>query len=67
MKPNPIVEEIHKIREQLAARYDFDIDRMFEAARQREALSHAKIVSFESEQVETDETSEALVVAGHDS
>lgn len=67
MKPNPIVEEIHKVREQLAARYDFDIDRMFEAARQREALSHAKIVSFESEQVETDESCEVLTAAGSDS
>ena len=63
MKPNPIVNEIHEIREQLAARYDFDIDRMFEAARGRQVLSRAKIVSFENEQVETDEPNHVLAVA----
>ena len=60
MKPNPIVQEIHQIREQLAARYDFDIDRMFEAARERQDLSRAKIVSFENEQAEADEPSHVL-------
>jgi hypothetical protein len=44
---DPIVEEIRAIREQLAARFNFDIRKIVEDAQRRQAMSNAKIVSFE--------------------
>jgi hypothetical protein len=44
---DPIVEEVRAIREQLAARFNFDIRKIVEDAQRRQAASNAKIVSFE--------------------
>lgn len=35
---DPIVEEVRRIREQLAARFDFDVRRIGDNARRREQL-----------------------------
>ena len=45
MNRDPIVEEIRAIREQLAAKFDFDIRRIIEDAQQGQASSQAKIVA----------------------
>jgi hypothetical protein len=34
---DPIVEEVHRTREKLAAEYDFDVKKMFAALRKRES------------------------------
>jgi hypothetical protein len=44
---DPIVEEVRAIREQLAAQFNFDIRKIVEDAQRRQAMSNAKIVSFE--------------------
>jgi hypothetical protein len=44
---DPIVDEIRAIREQLAARFDFDIRKIVEDAQKRQASSLARIVSFQ--------------------
>ncbi len=43
---DPIVEEIHKIREEYAAEFDYDIDALFEDLNKKQAESNHKIVSF---------------------
>jgi hypothetical protein len=42
---DPIVEEVRRIREELAARHDFDVMRIMESARRREHTSGHKVVS----------------------
>ena len=44
---DPIVDEVRAIREQLSARFDFDIRRIVEDARRRQASSQARVVSFQ--------------------
>lgn len=43
-RKDPIIEEIHAVREELARQADYDLDRMFEAARKRQAASGLKAV-----------------------
>ena len=43
---DPIVEEIHKIREEYAEKFDYDVDAMFEDMRKKQSQSQHKIVSF---------------------
>jgi hypothetical protein len=43
---DPIVEEVRRIRDELAAKYGYDIDKIFEAARKQERKSGRKTVSF---------------------
>ncbi len=47
MTPDPILEEVRTIREQLAAQFQFDIRKIIEDTQRRQALSNNKIVSFE--------------------
>jgi hypothetical protein len=47
MIQDPIVDEVRAIREQLAARFDFDIRKIVEDAKRRQALSGARVVSFQ--------------------
>ncbi len=42
-----IEDEVRAIREELAARFDFDIRRIVEDAQRRQAASHSRIVSFQ--------------------
>jgi hypothetical protein len=44
---DPIVDEVRAIREQLAARFDFDIRKIVEDAQRRQATSQSRIVSFQ--------------------
>lgn len=43
---DPIIEEIHKVREEYAAKFDYDVDAMFEDLRQKQANSNRDVVSF---------------------
>jgi hypothetical protein len=43
---DPIVEEVRRIRETLAAKYNFDIKAICDAARKRQRKSGHKVVSF---------------------
>jgi hypothetical protein len=43
---DPIVEEIHRFREEYAKKFDYDLNRMFEDLRRRQEESGAPVVSF---------------------
>ncbi len=43
---DPIVEEIHKIREKHAEKFDYDIDAIFKDLQKKQSKSKRKIVSF---------------------
>ena len=47
MLNDPIVEEVRAVREQLAARFNFDIRKIVEDAQTRQATSKSRIVSFQ--------------------
>ena len=44
---DPIVEEVRAIREQLAARFDYDIRKIVKDAQERQQSSQARVVSFQ--------------------
>ena len=44
---DPIVDEVRAIREELAARFDFDIRKIVEDAQRRQAVSQSRVVSFQ--------------------
>jgi hypothetical protein len=44
MTRDPIVEEVRRIREELAAKYDFDLKAICDAARKRQRKSGHKVV-----------------------
>ena len=44
---DPIVEEVRAIRQQLAARFNFDIRKIVEDAQSRQATSNSRIISLE--------------------
>ena len=58
---DPIVEEIHKIRQDLAAKFDYDIDAIFEDLRQKQLKSNRKIVSFAKDKKEKQSIDEKKV------
>lgn len=43
-RKDPIIEEIHAIREEIAREADYDIERILEAARARQVASGRKVV-----------------------
>jgi len=45
MMSDPIVEELRRIRHQHAARFNFDLDAVFEDLKEKERRSKRKIVS----------------------
>lgn len=45
MKDDPIVDEIRRIREAQAARYNFDVKAIIAAARRRQRRSGRKVVA----------------------
>ena len=45
MWEDPIVAEVHRIREELAARFDFDVAAMFADMRERQAALGPRLVS----------------------
>ena len=45
MWEDPIVAEVHRIRQELSARFDFDIHAMFADMRKRQATLGSRLVS----------------------
>mgnify|MGYP001209393645 CR=1 FL=1 len=45
MHPDPIVEEIRRIRREHAAKYENDLDRIVEALREKERLSTRPVLN----------------------
>jgi hypothetical protein len=46
MARDPIVDEVRRVREDLAARYGFDVRAILAASKRRQARSTHKVVSF---------------------
>jgi hypothetical protein len=44
---DPIVDEVRAIREELSARFDFDLRKIVEDAQRRQAASQSRVVSFQ--------------------
>lgn len=44
MSNDPIVEEIHRIREEYAASFNYDIDAIFDDLKAKQAKSERKVV-----------------------
>ena len=61
---DPIVDEVRAIREQLAAQFNFDIRKIVEDARRRQATSQSRIVSFERPNKALPPTGPANAVSG---
>ncbi len=57
MIDDPIIEELHRIREEIAAKFNYDVHAMFAYWRAREAEEGRKVVSFEfpPKEVQVDE------------
>lgn len=48
---DPIVEEIHQIRDNLSRKFQYDVQRIFEDVKQRERQHPEKIVNLQTKQV----------------
>jgi len=48
MSRDPIVDEVRRVREELAARYNFDLKAIIAAAKRRQRKSGHKVVSLRS-------------------
>jgi hypothetical protein len=57
---DPIVDEVRAIREQLSARFDFDIRQIVEDAQRRQASSQAHVVSFQRPNQPLQQTAAAI-------
>jgi hypothetical protein len=53
-RKNPIIEEIHAIREEIARTADYDLEKMLEAARERQAASGMQAVRLPSRRTDAD-------------
>lgn len=51
MTNDPIVEEIHRIREEYAASFDFDIDAIFADLKAKQTKSKRKVVRLEPKRI----------------
>jgi len=49
---DPIIEEIHSVREAIAREADYDLERMLEAARARQAASGLRAVRLPARKAE---------------
>lgn len=61
---DPIVDEVRAIREELAARFDFDIRKIVQDARERQASSRSRVVSFETPKQSPQPTGPAVAASG---
>ncbi len=52
MPTDPIVDEIRAVRDELAARHDYDIHRIMADARKRQVQYQSRLVSFEEKQID---------------
>ena len=50
MKTDPILKEIHQIRETLSRKFDFDIRKIFEDVRRREKEHKERVVNLQVKQ-----------------
>ncbi len=64
MVHDPIVDEVRAIREELAARFDFDIRKIVEDAQRRQATSQSRVVSFQKPTKALQPTGAAIPVPG---
>lgn len=55
MWKDPIVEEVRKVREEHAARFDYDLERIFQDLKEQEQKSGRKVVSLSPRRPETSE------------
>ena len=58
---DPIVEEIHKIREEYAATFNYDVDAMFKDLRQKQSNSNRRVESFVKDEKEKQVSKEKKV------
>ena len=49
---DPIVDEVRKVREEHAARFDYDLKRIFQDIQEREEKSGHKVVSLPPKRIE---------------
>ncbi len=54
MTGNPIIEELHQIRAEFAARFNYDITALVEYLREQQAQAGQPVVSFSAKQVVSD-------------
>ena len=45
-QPDPIIAEVHAVRDEYAARFDYDVGRMFQDIRARQEASKREYVCF---------------------
>ena len=64
MIPDPVVEEVRAIRDEIAKEYDYDIDAIFQALRCLEATSAARHVSLSARRVTDPEQQDSAVSSG---
>ena len=57
MNDDDIIEEVRRIREQLAAQHAYDVRALFAAARQRQQESGRKVVKLEPRRLESESSS----------
>lgn len=48
---DPIVEEIHKIREKLSQQFNFDIDKIYEDIKKKEVKNKERVVNLKEKVV----------------
>ncbi len=58
---DPIVEEIHKIREEYAVKFNYDVDAMFEDLQQKQLNSNYKVVSFVKDKTQRQKVKEKRI------
>ncbi len=52
MKPDPVLKEVWKVKDALAAKHNYDVDAMFRDLRQIQKTSGRKYVRFKPRRVE---------------
>lgn len=52
MMPDPIIEELHRIREQLAQKFNYDVFAIVADAQAQQAKENRPIVSFSPKRIE---------------
>lgn len=56
MNEEPVVEEIHRVRAEIAAEFDGDVHKLFEYLRERERVGNGTVVTLEPNEPEAIKT-----------
>lgn len=56
MTNDPIIEELHRIREEYAASFNYDMDAIVADLRAKQAKSDRKVVRLESKWIDSEKT-----------